>query len=53
MRTILQQAVSQSLRRESYLMERRIHEAQEAKDQEDKVGNAEDKEDQVDKADGG
>ena len=54
MRAILQQAVSQSLRRETYLMERRIQdEVQEAEDQEGELDNAEDKEDQPDKADSG
>lgn len=53
MRAILRQAVSQSLCKETYLMERRIHEVQEAEDQEDKIDNTEDKENQIDKAESG
>lgn len=53
MRTILRQAIRNSSRRENYLMERRIHEIQEAEDQEDQAEKTEDQEGEVDKANSG
>jgi len=55
MRTILRRAITNSQRRENFLMERRVHlgQIQEAEDQESETKKAQDKEDKIKKATGG